>query len=752
MDLDPVIQTFLIEAKEQLEVMEEELLSLEQQPDDIDAINAVFRAAHTIKGSGGMFAFENLVGFTHEVESILMRIRKGDLVIDNHLISILLNCTDHIKVLVDCTGVDGENISSDVAETSRVLVNELDPYAEGKAELEGKKTDAKGGEQNQDNISAAQAEVSVSVLNGSKEQTAENEDLQTTSENWHISLRFSSSVLKNGMDPISFIRFLATVGDIKSVHTLFDNLVDCKDEFDPEDCYLGFEVQLFSQGERKDIEDVFEFVLDDCTLTIIAPHSKTQEYISLITSLADDDTKLGQILLQVGALTPKELGSILQTQEATPEDDVPAKLGELVPEHGVDKQVIDSALTKQKQSRERQAKTKVSEGNSMRIDADKLDSLINLVGELVIGQANSVLLAKQSNVLSLNEALASTSHLIEGIRDNCLKLRMVPIGQTFSRFQRVVRDISLELDKDIRLTTSGEDTELDKSMVEKLVDPLMHLVRNSMDHGIENAEQRIAVGKSAYGRLALSAYHDSGNIVIEVSDDGRGISKDKVIEKAIENGLIESAQGMADDDVYRLIFEPGFSTADVISNISGRGVGMDVVKQNIEQLKGTIEIESRPGKGLIMRIRVPLTLAIIDGFLMEIGQSQYVLPLNTVIECLELSESSDIKGITNNLINLRGEVLPIIRLRELFASKDDPPERQNIIVVRYGNKKGGVVIDRSIGEYQTVIKPLSSVFKQLDWLAGSTILGSGEVAMILDVAGLFKSAHQHHHSQKHGLH
>ncbi|WP_281556153.1 chemotaxis protein CheA [Thalassomonas sp. RHCl1] len=726
MDLDPVIQTFLIEAKEQLEEMEEKLLSLEQDPGDIEAVNAVFRAAHTIKGSGGMFGFEHLVAFTHEVESVLMRMRKEELAIDQLLISVLLSCSDHIRVLVDCTGADGEKISEQTAQVSQALVDKLSPYS------------AKGGQ-------AHEQSGQISQQGGSgtpdkSEPGSEQGQPGTVSDNWHISLRFNASVLKNGMDPLSFIRFLATVGDIKSVHTLADKLAAAGEAFDPEDCYLGFEVQLYSRAERKDIEEVFEFVRDDCTLTIIAPHSKTEEYIALINSLADDDAKLGQILLQVGALTPKELESVLQTQMAVPEEEEPVKVGELLPAQGVDKQVVDSALNKQKQSRERQAKAKASESTSMRIDAEKLDSLINLVGELVIAQANSALLAKQSHISNLIDAMASTSNLIESIRDNCLKLRMVPIGQTFSRFQRVVRDISLELDKDIRLTTSGEDTELDKSMVEKLVDPLMHLVRNSMDHGIENSAQRVAAGKPEYGQLALRAYHDSGNIVIEVSDDGQGITKEKVIKKAIENGLIKSSKGMADYDIYRLIFEPGFSTAETISNISGRGVGMDVVKQNIEQLKGSIEIDSRPGLGLTMRIRVPLTLAIIDGFLMEISGSQYVLPLNSVIECLELSESSDIKEITNNLINLRGEVLPIIRLRELFACRDRAPQRQNIIVVRYGNRKGGVVIDRSLGEYQTVIKPLSNIFKGLEWLAGSTILGSGEVAMILDVAGLFKNA------------
>ncbi|WDE06425.1 chemotaxis protein CheA [Thalassomonas viridans] len=737
MDLDPVIQTFLVEAKEQLEEMEENLLSLEQDLGDIEAVNAVFRAAHTIKGSGGMFGFEHLVAFTHEVESVLMRMRKGEISIDSELISVLLSCSDHIKVLVECTGGDGEKTSRETEQASRELINRLMPYGGIAGQEEGQS----------DKVAAGQGAVAAIPESG-----LQDDALATASENWHISLRFTPSVLKNGMDPLSFIRFLSTVGDIKSVHTLTDKLKVAAKTFDPEDCYLGFEVQLYSRAERKDIEEVFEFVRDDCTLTIIAPHSKTEEYISLINSLEDEDAKLGQILLRVGALTPKELESVLQIQMATPAEEAQVKVGELIPGQGVDQQVVDTALSKQKQSRERQAKAKASESSSMRIDAEKLDSLINLVGELVIAQANSALLARRSRAGNLIDAMASTSNLIESIRDNCLKLRMVPIGQTFSRFQRVVRDISLELDKDIRLTTSGEDTELDKSMVEKLVDPLMHLVRNSMDHGIETAEQRIAAGKPEYGQLALRAYHDSGHIVIEVSDDGQGIIKEKVIRKAVENRLIESSEGMADYDIYRLIFEPGFSTAETISNISGRGVGMDVVKQNIEQLKGSIEIDSRPGQGLTMRIRVPLTLAIIDGFLMEISNSQYVLPLSSVIECLELSESSDIKEITNNLINLRGEVLPVIRLRELFVCRDRPPPRQNIIVVRYGNRKGGVVIDRSLGEYQTVIKPLSSIFQGLEWLAGSTILGSGEVAMILDVAGLFKNADSLAGSQNSGLH
>lgn len=354
------------------------------------------------------------------------------------------------------------------------------------------------------------------------------------------------------------------------------------------------------------------------------------------------------------------------------------------------------------------------------------------MGELVIAGAGANLRASKANDIALSEATSEVMRLVEEVRDSALQLRMVPIGTTFSRFQRVVRDVSIELGKDIMLEISGGDTEVDKSVVDKIGDPLMHLVRNSMDHGIESAAIRVARGKPAQGTLRLNAYHESGSIVIEVSDDGGGLNRDKILAKAIEKGLIADGTGLSDKEIYALIFEPGFSTADQVSNLSGRGVGMDVVKRNVTSLRGSIEIDSEPGIGATMRIRMPLTLAIIDGFLVGVGKSSFVIPLDQVVECVELPKECE----EQDYMDLRGEVLPFIRLRKMFEIDGVEPRRQNVVVISSGANKTGLVVDRLMGEFQTVIKPLGKLFGHLQGIGGSTILGSGEVALILSVASM----------------
>jgi two-component system chemotaxis sensor kinase CheA len=381
----------------------------------------------------------------------------------------------------------------------------------------------------------------------------------------------------------------------------------------------------------------------------------------------------------------------------------------------------------------------------------------------------------------LIEAASVMNRLVEDIRDSALQLRMVQIGATFNKFQRVVRDVSKEIGKDICLEISGADTELDKTVVEKIGDPLTHLVRNSMDHGIESAEVRMARGKPAQGTLRLNAYHDSGSIAIEVSDDGGGLNKQRILAKAIERGLVKADQALTDGEIYNLIFEPGFSTAETVNNLSGRGVGMDVVRRNITALRGSIEIESEEGVGATIRIRLPLTLAIIDGFLVGVAGSSFIVPLEMVVECVELTEEESDNAQGSDYLNLRGEVLPFIRLRQLFDLSEPPPppegadaassdyfgasgsprlvadsgidrsflddemlallepvKRDNVVVVNYAGHRAGLVVDTLMGEYQTVIRPLGAVFTGIQGISGFTILGSGQVALILDVPGLIQ--------------
>jgi two-component system chemotaxis sensor kinase CheA len=478
-------------------------------------------------------------------------------------------------------------------------------------------------------------------------------------------------VLRNGMDPLSFIRYLAQLGSIVRIELLADRL-PAADEFDPESCYLGFAIRFASSESQATIDGVFDFVREDCEIRI-AP--------------------------VLPAPAPVEVPA---AQEPAP--------------------------VRQRQAQEARPQ---QEKRTVRVDADKLDRLIDLVGELIIAGASTNLVARRAQIPELLECASTLSGLVEEVRDSALQLRMVKIGATFKRFQRVVHDVSRELGKDIRLQVNGEDAELDKTVVEKIGDPLTHLVRNAMDHGIEAAELRAARGKPEQGTVSLNAYHDSGSIVIEVSDDGGGLKRERILAKGIERGLVEPGRVLSDKEIFNLIFEPGFSTAEQVTNLSGRGVGMDVVKRNIVALRGSVEMASVEGVGTTVTVRLPLTLAIINGFQVGVGKSVFVIPIEMVEECIEFREQPGC-----DWVDLRGRPLPYVRLRERFGLAGAPARRQSIVVVRYGSSRAGLVVDALLGEFQTVIKPLGKVFAGARFLSGSSILGTGEVALILDMAAL----------------
>ncbi|KAF1072983.1 MAG: Chemotaxis protein CheA [Pseudomonas citronellolis] len=388
-------------------------------------------------------------------------------------------------------------------------------------------------------------------------------------------------------------------------------------------------------------------------------------------------------------------------------------------------------------ARQQTVRERAPESSQVRVAASKLDELINLVGELVISAAAAQLHSRASGDAASIESSQAVNRHVEAIRDAALKLRMLEIGETFARFNRVVRDVSQQLGKQIRLSIHGAETELDKSVIDKLADPLTHLVRNAMDHGLESAEERVAAGKPAEGQLRLNACHESGTILIEVSDDGRGLNTQRIRAKAIERGLIDAEATLPEAELQRLIFAAGFSTADSVSDLSGRGVGMDVVRSAIEALRGSIEIDSQVGQGCTFRIRLPLTLAIIDGFRVSVGEEQFVVPLDGVTECLELAADAALAAYT--CIELRGRPLPCIDLAAHFGLPYSAASRRNVVVVEHGRQQAGLIVDQLHGELQTVIKPLGLLFQHLQGIAGSTILGSGQIALILDLATLFAS-------------
>ncbi len=714
---------FAEEATELLEQSESILLRLEDEPDNYELINDLFRAVHTIKGSAGIFGFSDVVSFTHVAESVMGMLRDKELSLNEDLMSLLLDSRDQTNRLVR-QAID--NPDDPLPESVRQISDDL--LAQLQQHLDGKVTTSQP-----DTIQSEPVNAMAS------------DQVQVSSDYCHISIRFDPSVLTDGMDPLSFFRYLSTVGDIVSMTTLTTDLPSIT-EMNPESCYLGFEIDLKTSASKTEIAEVFEFVQDDCQLHILPPRSQIADYTMMIDALPEENMAIGEILVATGALTTEELQEALEYQvehtitraiddnESNTAQEVVSKpqLGSVLVNKGMtDTRVVDAAVEKQQRVKEANKAAQ----QSVRVNATKLGDLINLVGELVISSAHTELKAKQTEQTELLETVEHLSRLVEEIRDATLSLRMVQIGDTFNRFKRVVRDISKDLNKKIDLKISGGDTELDKTVVEKISDPLMHLIRNALDHGVETPDVRVAQGKTETATVNLDAYHDSGSIVIRISDDGYGLDPEKLIAKAVENEVITANQQLTAAEINHLIFAPGFSTAETVTNISGRGVGMDVVNKNIDALRGQIAVDSTLGEGTSFTIRLPLTLAIIDGFQVQIGKSSYVIPLDLVEECIELEE----RNTEGEYINLRGEVMPYLHLSEVFGENSESSRKKrrgNIVVVQHAGHKTGLVVDELLGEHQTVIKPLGQIFQNLKGISGATILGSGEVAMILDVPAL----------------
>lgn len=647
------LPAFISEAQEQLASMEQLLLRLEDTPDDRDLLDALFRCAHTVKGSAGIFGLEPVVAFTHHVETLLDLLREGHVVLTPALSTLLLRCNDTIGHLV----TQADDTPGDCAHRA-ALIAELQTYS-------GASTPAV----------AAAAPALPAAAPGIRR--------------WHIRARFGSDTFRNGMDPLAIVRYLDRLGTV--AQAMCDTTaIPALDQIEPESCYLQVALTLQTDAGRDAIEGAFSFVRDDCLLQIDAEPTATA------------------IAATIAAAPPV-------TATTAP----PAKPRETPPE----------------------------DGRFIRVQADRLDTVINLLGELVIAGAGASLLSRQARNSPLVEVHQQITRLIEEIRNGTLQLRMVPIGETFARFRRVVRDTASELEKDVALEIVGGETELDKSVVERIADPLMHLVRNALDHGLEIPAERIALGKPAQGRLTLSACHESGSILIRIDDDGRGVRRDKVLARAWERGLVERGTIPADADILKLLFAPGFSTAEAVTNLSGRGVGMDVVKRNIEALRGTVAIHSTEGAGSRIEIRLPLTLAIIDGFLVGVEGSKFIFPLDAVVEVIESRPTAtplDPRG--RSVVELRGQVLPVLSLRKLYALDSPAPERSSVVVIQSGGQRYGVMVDQLLGQHQTVIKPLGRMFRSLRGMSGSSILGNGEVALIFDVASLSLLAAEQHDS------
>lgn len=721
MDLSEVIDAYLVESEELLRDMESILLRTESSLPSDDDLNAIFRAVHTIKGTAGMFGFDATVSFTHVVENLLDELRSHTIPFQTSLTELLLKAKDHLNFLV-AEETKGK-IPSEKIVLGQTILDAMKPYLHGN-------------ESKEDNSSPKLSETENQSLTKEESKRIDPTNIEAHDEkgfpNYLISFRPNLNVFSHGLDPISFIGYLKKIGTIVSLKTIEQFLPDAN-EFDPENCYLGFEIQFQSEKDLDTVSKVFNFIEQDSFLHIYPPGFQTADLVDLANQLPEEEIYLGNVWKEIQVLDEK--GFLVYLEEIKSRKTGFSSQTTGSPASPTPNPSQQENTNKDLHSSDPNKET--TKSITIKVDSKRIDNLINRVGELVVSCANMNQLIGDTEDSNLQESSLLVMRLLNEVREISLKLRMVPIGESFQKYSRIVRDLGKDLQKDIRLITEGDETELDRNIVEKLSDPLTHLVRNACDHGLESPEVRIQNGKPKQGTIKLNAYHEAGSVVIEVSDDGNGISKEKVWNKGVERGLVTGPIPESEEEIYKLLFQPGFSTASHVTNVSGRGVGLDVVYKNIEALRGSITVRSTQGKGSRFILRLPLTLAIIEGFLVAVGKSHFIIPMEMVLECLHFSE--DHKTDNNQFFALRGNLIPFLRLRDYYPCETSAREtRENIVIVRNGDKKAGIVVEKLLGEYQTVIKPMGSVFRHVKGVSGSSILGDGNVALIIDVPSLFE--------------
>ena len=691
-------KAFREEACELLGELETALMELEDRPEDQELIGRVFRAMHTIKGSGAMFGFDAIASFTHDVETVFDHVRNGRIAVTRDLIDLTLQARDHIQRLLDGRqdGADQDNRAATIVASFRQLL----PDAKGNARA----VQGLPGESPEPCRAAAQG-GSAPPKGGAKAAT------------YRIRFRPAPQLFSTGTNPVLLLEELRGLGPCRIV-ALTDAIPDLG-EINPEHCYTYWDIVLTTDQGRNAVQDVFIFVDDPAELKIEA-----------IDADEAGDRKIGEIMVERGDLAAADLDVVLASRK---------RIGEQLVETGlVHPDKVQAALAEQEHVKQIHKERQTAEAvASIRVPAERLDSLVNLVGELVTMQSRLTQAAFRLHDTDLLFISEEVERLTAELRDTTMSVRMLPIGSTFSKFKRLVRDLSSELGKEVLFQTEGAETELDKTVIEKLNDPLVHLIRNCVDHGIEAPAARAAAGKPRQGTILLSALHAGANVMILIRDDGAGIDKEAVLRKAVEKGLITPDAVLSEKETLALIFAPGFSTAEKITSVSGRGVGMDVVKRSIDALQGSIEIASLKGKGTTITLKLPLTLAIIDGLLVKIGRFHFVMPLSLIEECVELTREDVRKAHGQKLARIREEVVPYIHLGERFAVGGEPPAIEQIVTTRVDGCRVGFVVDQVIGQHQTVIKSLGRMHRNIEEVSGATILGDGEVALILDLPKLF---------------
>lgn len=688
--MDPQANAFTEEAFELLTELESSLLELEKSPDDADLIARIFRAMHTIKGSGAMFGFDEVASFTHDIETVYDLLRNNKIVAGKDLIDLTLAACDQIRKMVE----GREDIDRETVNEMTAAFKEFLPSAEGAAP--GKSKEAP---------QTVEAEI----------KPEENRPMV-----YRITFSPNADIFLSGTKPSLLLQELRGLGPCTIVAHL--DKIPQLSEMNPESCYTYWDIVLTTDRGINAIRDVFIFVEDESLLKIDVIDEGAEKEPA-------DYKKLGEILVEKGDADSAAVRQALESHK---------KIGELLVESGaVGPDKIQAALLEQQHVREAREKRQHAEAAvTIRVPAQRLDVLVNLVGEMVTVQSRLSQMANQINDTDLLLVAEEVERLVTELRDNTMSIRMLPIGNTFSKFKRLVRDLSTELGKEINLITEGEETELDKTVIEKLNDPLVHLIRNSIDHGIEAPDAREQSGKPREGTVKLTAEHSGANVLIHIADDGAGIDPEAIRLKAIERGMITAEDNLNEKELFSLIFAPGFSMAKKVTNVSGRGVGMDVVKRGIDALNGTLDIQSKMGEGATITLKLPLTLAIIDGLLVRIADAFFVLPLAAIEECVELTRQDIRKMHGRHMTHIRGEVVPYISLREVFKIPGELPAIEQIIINRIGDDRIGLVVDQVIGEHQTVIKSMGKFYRHVREISGATILGDGTVALIVDISQL----------------
>lgn len=688
---------YIEEARELLASIENLLVELESSPEDRELINNIFRALHTIKGSGSMFGFDEIAAFAHEVETLFDLLREGKLTVNKDIIDLTLSARDHISALLLSPEdeIDKNEGGSILDEVRKYTVSDKLPDAEAP----GIQTGGDGGEE---------------------------EGIKT----YRILFRPHPDFFLRGGRMTPLFKELSGLGTcITMVHT---HEIPPLDTVEADQCYLHWAILITSDKGMHALRDVFIFVEDysDITIDVIDEEDRID--------IDDDYKQIGEILFEQGHIKKEDIDRIIKKRE---------RFGEIAVESGiVSEDSLDSALEEQMYVRSIRRKRKdEAASTTIRVHSEKLDNLVDLVGELVTLQAR---LSQFTNFdpedgsrheTDLEMIAETMERLTSELRDTTMNIRMVPIGETFASFTRLIRDLSNELEKEVGLETYGTDTELDKNIIDALKDPLVHIIRNSVDHGIEDPEERERRGKPRAARVRIGAEYSGANVVIKINDDGNGIDPDTIFLKAIEKGLIGEGSDLTEKEKMMLIFQPGFSTAERATSVSGRGVGMDVVKKNVERLRGSVDLNSTPGKGTTISLTIPLTLSIIDGLLITVSGEKYVINLNEVDECFDARDELFENSKRHDYISVRGEIIPYIDLRERFRASDSFAGIRQIVVVKVEDKKVALLADTIIGQHQTVIKPLSSVFKSIEEISGSTILGDGSIAFIMDINRLYQA-------------